>query len=505
MLCTQCFRVAVTDFGLAQLDGAGEAHRGLASGAADRPDARSDGSLVGSGARIIVGTPGYMAPEQRRGEPADARSDQYAFCASLHEALYGHVPDAAGEVRRQDRGGPPAFVHDALQRGLAADPAARFPTMTALLEELTRDPRRELRRAAAAGVALAIAAAALAGGWQLGTVRADAAPSFAPASEKLAGVWDDARRAEVERGMLATGKPHAGAAFRTVDRRLGAYVERWAGAYAEAAAAARRRDPLAAARMACLEDARAEVRTVVELLGQRDAALLENAVVIVEELPAPAMCESPAELRWRAPGPTDARARADADALLQDLARASVLRQSTRAKESLEVSERVVDRARAIGDRALLGRALCARGQTLAITGSDVVAAERALREAGTHVDAAGDDRTRVLAMTWLVHVLGYMQGRWGETSILADQARAGIDRLGRPADLEGGQAGKPVPYGRFIDAHPATCWRYYHVTQFAKSLARCPAQPPLRKAPMRGTGAPLPAEAVSASPGKRA
>ncbi|HEY0991340.1 MAG TPA: serine/threonine-protein kinase, partial [Kofleriaceae bacterium] len=43
-------------------------------------------------AQAAVGTPAYMAPELRRGEPADARSDQYAFCVALHEALYGALP-----------------------------------------------------------------------------------------------------------------------------------------------------------------------------------------------------------------------------------------------------------------------------------------------------------------------------------------------------------------------------------------------------------------------------
>jgi hypothetical protein len=36
--------------------------------------------------------------------------------------------------------------------------------------------------------------------------------------------------------------------------------------------------------------------------------------------------------------------------------------------------------------------------------------------------------------------------------------------------------AHKPIPYGRFIDTHPSTCWRYYHNTQFAKALTQCTA-----------------------------
>jgi hypothetical protein len=50
------------------------------------------------------------------------------------------------------------------------------------------------------------------------------------------------------------------------------------------------------------------------------------------------------------------------------------------------------------------------------------------------------------------------------------------------------------IPYGNLMDAHPATCWRYYHSTQFANGLAQCTAHPALARTP-KGSGLPSVAE----------
>lgn len=101
-------RVLLADFGLAQV-------------------ARGDDDST----RGRAGTPRFMAPEVRRGEPPSKASDQYSFGVALLEALGGSL----------DRG-----IEPAITRMLAADPSRRFTTLTEALATLRRTPRR--RRAA---------------------------------------------------------------------------------------------------------------------------------------------------------------------------------------------------------------------------------------------------------------------------------------------------------------------------------------------------------------------
>lgn len=107
-----------------------------------------------------IRTPPYTAPEVLRGEPVDARADQYSFCAVFFEAIYGAPPFAgqtpseltqaiaAGRIAAAppDSDAPPK-IHDVLGRGLHARPEARWRDLMALLEAIDRaDPEHALAR-----------------------------------------------------------------------------------------------------------------------------------------------------------------------------------------------------------------------------------------------------------------------------------------------------------------------------------------------------------------------
>ncbi|MFK7984934.1 MAG: protein kinase [Sandaracinaceae bacterium] len=93
-------------------------------------------------ASSIAGTPEYMAPEQWGGANCDERTDQFGYCVTLYEALYGRrpvgtngragLPNDGGET--PPLGAVPRWLGELLARGLSPDTDARFPSLSALLD-----------------------------------------------------------------------------------------------------------------------------------------------------------------------------------------------------------------------------------------------------------------------------------------------------------------------------------------------------------------------------------
>ncbi|MBL8910177.1 MAG: serine/threonine protein kinase [Archangium sp.] len=130
-------QVLVSDFGLAWSQTLMQPMDGAAAVVGDGHSKReAPWGATGWG----IGTPAYMAPEQLKKEPIDARADQFSFCVALWEALEGERPlDDKGTLRT-----PKSLsrrLHATLTRGLATQPEQRFADMNALLDALA-PPRR---------------------------------------------------------------------------------------------------------------------------------------------------------------------------------------------------------------------------------------------------------------------------------------------------------------------------------------------------------------------------
>src|SRR5690606_5375208 len=103
----------------------------------------------------VCGTPGFIAPELFSGARPSPHTDLYAYCMVVMEAL-------SGEHREQ----VPGELIDLLLRGLARDPADRWPAMEPLLEALravarSHQPSRSGRPLAARRGPAALALAGL--------------------------------------------------------------------------------------------------------------------------------------------------------------------------------------------------------------------------------------------------------------------------------------------------------------------------------------------------------
>ena len=138
---TSAGHVKILDFGLAKLIEAAPA-----AWTRQVSDSAVTQARPGTEPGMVLGTMGYMAPEQLRGQPADHRADLFAFGAVLYEMLSGQRAFAAGsaadtigsildrapaELPIAERKIPPGLAR-IVERCLEKNPVARFQTASDL-------------------------------------------------------------------------------------------------------------------------------------------------------------------------------------------------------------------------------------------------------------------------------------------------------------------------------------------------------------------------------------
>ncbi len=461
-------QVRVMDFGLARGAGADLVDPDAGSRSDDparEVTVRSQVTAVG----IIIGTPAYMAPEQFAQQAMDARTDQFSFCVALHEALYGERPFAGdavtelarsvteGQVRAPPRGSrvPPA-IRRALLRGLSTDPEARYPTMDALLQDLSLDTgRRRLRLTVAA-----LAVAALLAGLLLWRNAAERAPLCGGGPAQWSGVWDDARRAVVRDGLLATGRSNAATAFERASAVLDTYTASWLAGHRDACEATHVRgeqsDESLDLRMRCLGRRRAAARATVDLLVTADVGILDRAVDLVHALPPVAECGDLEVLANPGRPREDPAIVAEIDEIRAQLSAAEASDEAGRSAGCLDITRAALAKAQALGHPPLVAEALLLAGRLQAHSG-ELQAAETDLLAAADAAVEGHDDLVELAAWTELVRVVGAVAARPAEGLMLARIAAASLRRAGatpaREAELATAQARVYEGQGKFAEA----------------------------------------------------
>lgn len=375
-------RIQVLDFGLArgrELDN-DEPADARAQQSFDDAYAPVRDSLTATGA--VVGTPAYMSPEQYTNQPVEAASDQFSFCISLYEALYGQRPFVGQDAEELEQaivsgeisppsGKPavPKWLLPIIQRGLQRDPNDRYPSMNALIAALSTDPARTRRRwLVALALAASVGLSAYAFARNTDTERA----VCQGAEHALARTWNPDKRATIARALSETEQRYAAIAGPRIVASVDAYADAWVTMHERACWAHHRGEQsgdLLDKRMTCLDSRLVALDSALSIVAETRETSLDSAVDVISGLPAISYCADRQALAAAVPLPQDPDKADRVRALFDRLVRVEALEKAGRYAEARESLRDLATAAEAIGYHPLTAQIALVNGRIIIASG----------------------------------------------------------------------------------------------------------------------------------------
>jgi tetratricopeptide (TPR) repeat protein/predicted Ser/Thr protein kinase len=340
-------RVRVVDFGLARVS---------SDEVEPSPGAMpTQTGQTASGA--VVGTLGYAAPEQLAASTVTPASDQFSFCVALHAAIEGVHPFEGddrvtrlaaierGTLRRSaERRSVPAWLRAVIARGLAVDPADRFPSMSGLVRELRRPRgwrRWRLPVVGATLVGIAITVTALV--YRRDVESCDGAAALA------AQTWNPQIREHIRTAIGHIATPYTAAVRDRVVDRLDRYSIDWQAAHRSVCRAHQRGETSATLldrQMLCLSRRLGDLRAAIDVLGSVDESSIGQVMDVASAIPSTAPCLDIELMQSDVAPPASLEMRARIDAIRTQISSSEALARAGRSEAALAI----LGQARAAAD-----------------------------------------------------------------------------------------------------------------------------------------------------------
>ena len=318
----------------------------------------------------------------------------------------------------------PSGVLAALRRGTAEDPTRRFASIDALVEAVETALHARGRRVAAV-LGVGLVAAAIPFGFRALAERRREAECAAEAA-RIDEVWNPGVRADVRRGLLATGLPYAAGTADWVDAAL----ERWVSDWREVRAAGCLDGPDLGddRRTSCIEDRVQDLAETIAGFEHARAEAVPDAVATTHELMPARLCATPRSSAQIA-GPETPEERVEMSSVRVELSRMAVAGRAGKNDWVVELGEAALAAATELDWPPLIVAARWRLGVGLTTTG-DFHRAQSVLLAAYFEAERIGWTEAALDAAVRLTVVSGLQLRHLDEADRRARRSASALDWL---------------------------------------------------------------------------